>query len=342
MADGKKIRAKTGEDDLIEMMKTLLGDSARRIPLGIGDDCAIIGRGPQDTDILITTDMLVEGTHFKLEWASPYQIGWKSMAASVSDIAAMGGRPTSAVVSIGVRARGRDYFIKSFYEGIRAASDTYGVAIAGGDTVRSDVVAVSIAMLGEVAHGKAVTRKGARPGDTIFVTGTCGDSLAGLDILNFFSGKQGKRPLPYQKQLTERHLKPEPSIKAGLAAAASGAVTAMMDLSDGIAADLPRLCKRSLVGAKVNSYNIPVSNDLITWCDETGRTASEYALLGGEDFNLLIAADPKKTNCLLELIEELGMNITAIGEITSRKQGLALLSADGSPLPWPDTGFQHF
>ncbi|MFA6451615.1 MAG: AIR synthase related protein, partial [bacterium] len=138
--DDKNIRSSAErEDDLIEMMKTLLGDSARRIPLGIGDDCAIIGPGPRNTDLLMTTDLLVERTHFQLDWTAPYQLGWKSLAVSVSDIAAMGGRPTSAVISIGLRARSRAYFIKSFYEGIRAAADKYNVSIAGGDTVRSEL-----------------------------------------------------------------------------------------------------------------------------------------------------------------------------------------------------------
>jgi len=332
----------TREDDLIEMMKTLLGDSARRVPLGIGDDCAVIGPGPRGTDLLLTTDLLVERTHFQLEWAAPYQIGWKSLAASVSDIAAMGGRPTAAVISIGVRARNRDYFIKSFYEGLSAAADKYGVAVAGGDTVRSELVVVNVTLLGEVARGKAITRKGARPGDIIFITDTCGDSRAGLEILQAAAAAKQKRIEPYMKRLTEYHLTPAPSIDAGLAAAASGAVTAMMDLSDGIAADLPRLCKRSLAGARVRAADFPLSPDFIKWCESSGKPASELALLGGEDYNLLIAADPKKADNLIELVEELGIRITAVGEIAPRKEGLTLAGADGAPLPWPDSGFLHF
>ncbi len=342
MAEKPGVPRASREDELIELMKTLLGDSARSLPLGIGDDCAIVGRDARNMDILLTTDLLVERTHFRLEWMSPYQVGWKSLAASVSDIAAMGGRPTAAVISLGVRARNRDYFIKSFYEGLRAAAEKYGVAVAGGDTVRSDSAIVNVTLLGEVAHGRAVTRKGARPGDLLFVTDTCGDGPAGLDILEtvFKSGK--KRTEPYQKRLIGRHLTPEPSVEAGLAACASGAATAMMDLSDGAAADLPRLCRRSGVGARVNALGFPVSPDLLKWCEKSGKQPHDFAVAGGEDYNLLIAADPNNADRLVDTIESLGIRITQIGEITPRADGLMLLGPEGLPLPWPDAGFSHF
>ncbi|MFA6451361.1 MAG: AIR synthase-related protein [bacterium] len=209
-------------------------------------------------------------------------------------------------------------------------------AVGARDLARGEV------LLGEAAHGRAITRKGAKPGDIIFVTDSCGDSRAGLEILQDGVALKQKWFEPHMKRLTECHLKPEPSVDAGLAASASGAVNAMMDLSDGLAADLPRLCKRSLVGARIRAADLFISQDLAQWCEETGRKAFDYALLGGEDYNLLMAADPLKTDALFDLVETLGIRLTAIGEIAPRDEGLNLLGPDGEILPWPDAGFDHF
>jgi thiamine-monophosphate kinase len=347
---------KMSEDALIERMKVLLGESGRGVAVGIGDDAAVISQPRCELDTLITTDLLVEGTHFRLDWASPYQIGWKSLAASVSDIAAMGGRPTAAVISIGVRPRYGDYFVESLYEGIRACAERYGVTIAGGDTVLSEKAAViNVALTGTVARGRAVLRKGARPGDVLLVTSTCGDSAAGLHILGATDGNR-KNMTPVMRDLAARHLKPEPSVEAGLAAAASGAVTAMMDLSDGLARDLPRLAKRSVVGAVVRATDIPVSPELAAFCErmnpieydekkelfELPYYPFELAMSGGEDYNLLMAADPDKADGLISLIGSLGIPITRIGEIVPQSDGLTLITPDGEPHSWPETGFSHF
>lgn len=350
----KHSRKETTEDELIERIKSLLGEPAGgKVALGIGDDAAILAPGRGGTDVLVTTDLLVEGTHFSLEWASPYQIGWKALAASVSDIAAMGGRPTAAFVSVGVRKRNRDYFIESLYQGINACAERYGVAVAGGDTVRSDLAVVNVALLGEVAHGRAIPRKGARPGDALLVTSTCGDSAAGLASIRLKTAKVMKMT-PAMRLLADRHLTPEPSVEAGLAAAASDAVTAMMDLSDGLAEDLPRLAKRSGVGAAVRAADIPVSPELLEYCsmwpespntrpeDRTFKEPVDFALEGGEDYNLLIAADPAKAQNLVLLISNLGIPITPIGEITPRAAGITLTGPDGAQRKWPKSGFRHF
>jgi thiamine-monophosphate kinase len=310
------------------------------VRVGIGDDAAVLSEGAGDSETLVTTDLLVEGVHFNLEWASPYQVGWKAAAASVSDIAAMGGRPTAAVVSIGVRPRAREYFVKSLYEGIAAACERYGVVVAGGDTVRSDKAVVNIAMLGRVMKNRAILRKGAVPGDIILVTDTCGDSAAGLEILKTFP--KTEITTPFMKRLVARHLVPEPSLAAALAASASLGPTAMMDLSDGLAADLPRLASRSGVGAVVFEEKIPTSPDLRAWARRTNAPFASLAVRGGEDFNLLITASASKIDEMERNIESAGARSTRIGEIVSRERGITLVSSSGENLSWPNASFLHF
>mgnify|MGYP001448927556 CR=1 FL=1 len=340
MAGKKKKKQCCGEDALIERMKTLLGDPVRDVPLGIGDDCAVIGIGGGDTDLLVTTDLLVEGTHFRLEWSSPYQVGWKAVAANVSDIASMGGRPTFAVVSIGLRARSRDYTVESLYEGISAAARRYGVTVVGGDTVLAERLTVNVALLGEVRRGRALMRKGARPGDLLFVTGTCGDGAAGLDVLGTVP-REDIGPT-FMRRLVEAHLKPDPCIEAGVAAASTGAVTAMMDLSDGLAADLPRLALRSGIGARVSSGAVPVSFEMIKWCKRAGRDPLELALGGGEDFNLLMAVKPERADSFAAMVEHAGVPVTEIGRAVPREEGLCLVDENGQARDWPAPGFEHF
>lgn len=334
----KKQQTNRDEDALIEMMRMRLGTPPRSTVLGIGDDAAVLKPPPPGHEILITTDLLVEGTHFRLEWSSPYQAGWKAMAASVSDIAAMGGRPTCAVVSIGVRPRSRERFIRSMYDGIKAASERYRINVAGGDTVRCDRAVINIALLGEVAAGAAVRRSLAKPGDLVYVTGTCGDSAAGLDIL----AEKGKKiKAKSERALVEKHLVPEPVPEAGIAAAACGAVTAMMDLSDGIATDLPRLAKSSGCGAVILPGALPVSPDLMRYCRKHEKDPLEFALKGGEDFNLLMAVTPERAGILEAAVEGAGLKATRIGEMLAEKKFL-LEADDGEQLPLNIESFRHF
>jgi len=337
---GKRGKEQPGEDALIERIKTILGPPGPPVRVGIGDDAAALCESADDSETLVTTDLLVEGVHFNLEWASPYQVGWKAIAASVSDIAAMGGKPTAAVVSVGARPRAREYFIKSLYEGIAAACERYGVVIAGGDTVRSDRAIVNIAMLGRARKNRAILRKGAAPGDIILVTETCGDSAAGLEILKSFP--KSEISAPFMRRLVAKHLAPEPSLAAALAASASLAPTAMMDLSDGLAVDLPRLTARSGVGAVIHEEKIPTSPDLRAWARRSDVSFASFAVRGGEDFNLLITASASKVDDLERNIESAGTRATRIGEIVSRERGITLVSSSGEILPWPEASFLHF
>lgn len=328
-----------GEDDLIRQIQTIVGEPGECVVHGIGDDTAVLSNPGSSSHLLITTDMLVEDVHFNLAWSSPWQVGWKAVVASVSDIASMGGRPSSMVVSAGIKSKNRVVVVQQLVEGIAAAGAKYGVEIAGGDTVRSDKLVINIAMTGYVAAGKAILRSGARDGDILYVTGTCGDSVAGLDIL---SSKGKVYFSKAEKILTDRHVAPEANLEGGLAAAASGAVTAMMDLSDGLATDLVRLAARSECGAIINLEDIPVSRELRTWCGENNVDPFATALTGGEDFNLLMAVNPSGAMVLEEIMAATGNKITAIGKITSKRGELILKNKNNESLQWPDSGFKHF
>lgn len=332
----KKRRA--GEDELISIIRSSINATSGNVVAGIGDDTAVLKLPKGDCELLFTADMLIEGTHFSTAWSSPYQVGWKAVAANVSDIASMGGRPMSAVVSVGIREKNRETVAKHLAEGIAAAARKYGVDIVGGDTVRAEKMTVNVAMTGQVAKGRAIMRIGAKPGDIIFVTGCCGDSAAGLAILN----KKGKNDLNrIEKLLTDRHLAPEPSLEAGLAAAASSVVTAMMDLSDGLATDLPRLAERSGAGAVLRIGNLPVSSELWQWSGAAGEDSCEYAFAGGEDFNLLMTAPPQGASMLQNLMAAAGIQLTAVGEIVEGRE-LKVINKNEKISDWPDKGFRHF
>lgn len=335
----KKKNGPPGEDELIRRIQAIAGEPGEIVSHGIGDDTAVVMNPGSDFELLITTDMLVEEVHFTLAWSSPWQVGWKAVAASVSDIAAMGGRPSSMVISAGLKPKNREEISRQLVEGIASAARKYNVEIVGGDTVRSDKLVVNVAMTGYAAKGKALLRSGARAGDYIYVTGSCGDSAAGYEILKA-KGKDGLNHA--EKVLTDCHLAPNASLEAGLAAAASGAVTAMMDLSDGLATDLPRLAARSGCGARVNIDQIPASDELLSWGRASDRDPKSFAVSGGEDFNLLITADADGSDVLEAIMSAANIKITRIGVITNNRGELILTNNKDETAPWPDTGFKHF
>ena len=288
---------------------------------GIGDDCAII---PQHggLDTLVTTDLLVEGRHFLLEDITPYQLGWKSAAVNISDIAAMGGRPVASFLSIALpqklmpstnKAENVDEcWIDGFIAGFRELSERFGVSLLGGDTSASDdKLFINVAVLGECPHGQAVMRSGARPGDLVCVTGALGDSAAGLKLIRgrAASGQQAP-PLrcghgsPHQAPdpadiLIRRHYLPVPRVEIGRQLAALPGVHAMMDISDGIASDLRHILEESTtnrtpvsLGAEIDLKSLPLSDELKAVCAGRGWDAVELAVSGGEDYELLFTVAP--------------------------------------------------
>ncbi len=324
-----------GEDALIEAIGRGSVRSAPGLVLGIGDDAAVVD--PAGDLVVVTTDMLVEGTHFRLDLCDPFSLGWKSAAVNISDIAAMGAMPTCAFISIGLPDLDVE-FVEQFYAGFREISDKFGSVIAGGDTVGSDKgVVIGVTQLGAVAPGKYLTRTGAKPGDAIMVTGTLGDSLIGLELLLKLGLDAARDTSEY---LVDRHLLPEPRIEQSAALAGTGKVTSMMDLSDGLSRDLQRLCKASGVGAQIYAEWLPISDELREAAGELGLDPVIAAAKGGEDYELLFTCPMDCVGEMFAAVSTIPSPIALIGEITAC-QRVELVAADGSVGEMPSS-WEHF
>ena len=275
--------------------------------VGIGDDCAVIPLSPETggapaSDLLVSTDMLVEGTHFLMEDISPRQLGWKSAAVNISDIAAMGGKPIATFLSLALPKTLPEQWMQEFMEGYNGISEKYGAALLGGDTTCSpDRICINVAVLGTCPRGKARLRSAARPGDLVCVTGTLGESAAGLRLI--LGGQKGAAP-----RLMDRHYTPTPRVEEGLALSCLPGVHAMMDISDGVGSDLRHILDESGVGARIDTGKLPISKELQALCSEKGWDPKELALSGGEDYELLFTMDPQETP---------DIPYTVIGEITA-------------------------
>jgi thiamine-monophosphate kinase len=329
------------EDELIGAIRRLLAEDMPGVVLGVGDDAALVEMGSHLG--ILTTDMLVEGVHFDRETVSANDLGYKALAVNVSDVAAMGGSPRYGMVSLGLPEEVEASWVVELYGGLRDAAGEYAMAVVGGDTSRSDRLVVSVAVTGEVARGGAVTRSGARPGDRVVVTGALGASAGGLkllqapphDVAQIVSSEWGRT-------LLNSHLRPAARVGEGQTLAQSGA-TAMMDVSDGLAKDLGRLCEASEVGAAVVLADVPVALSLKEIADVLpGVDPLTLALEGGEDYELLATLPPTAVgNAASKLAERFGTQLTDVGEIREGR-GLVAIESDGSERPLEPTGWDHF
>ncbi len=301
----------TGEFELIGRISAKVKPSIPCGVTGIGDDCAVIPQ-KEGRDTLVTTDLLVEDRHFLLDDISPFDLGWKSAAVNISDIAAMGGRPESAFLSIALPGGTAPEWVEAFIEGFMELAGRYGVALLGGDTSASpDKLFINITLLGSCAHGSALLRSGAVPGDLVCVTGTLGDSGAGLKLILDHSAAEN----PW---LIRRHYRPEPRVQEGIALAGVPGVHSMMDISDGIASDLRHILKASGVGAEVDLRQLPLSPELREICAAKGWDAVELAICGGEDYELLLTVAPEAFEAASAAS---GCPLTAIGRIVEGSEG---------------------
>jgi thiamine-monophosphate kinase len=335
--------SKLGEFGLISRFQSRLKYRSPQVIKGIGDDCAVLSLNNGNYQVL-TTDALVETIHFNLKTHTPEQLGWKTMAVNISDIAAMGGQPKFAVISVGIPNSFQVDFLDRFYKGLNQASMKYKVALVGGDTVASPKhLFINLALLGETMKKKVFTRSGARPGDGIFVTGNLGDSALGLKILKS-PKKEWKGSESHKKKFIQRHLKPEPRVEAAAWLAKSKyKVTSMIDISDGLTQDLGHILKSGKVGAELFEEQIPISKALSKYSLINGLSALQLALAGGEDYELLFTLAREDANYLdIESITKLDQPVTQIGEITTRK-GIRLISKTGrSKILQRPMGFNHF
>lgn len=329
-----------GEQRLIERIVSLA--SRRQVPdpaivVGVGDDAAAIdtGRGPY---LLLTTDVLVADIHF-MPGTDPRFIGYKAVAASVSDIAAMAGTPRYLLITIGAPAETDVSYIDGLYDGILEAAQGFGIELVGGDTTASAVFFVSAALTGDVPPELLKRRSDAAPGDLILVTGSLGGSAAGLEFL--------KRPdieLPDEvsSRVVGRHVSPLPRLKEARIAAASGA-HAMEDVSDGLATELNHIAQASNAGVVIDAARIPIDNATSQAAAALGADALSLALFGGEDYELVLTAPPETASHLMELVtSETGTQLTSIGHVTSDRGRLTLIGRDGSVTQIARRGYEHF
>lgn len=328
------------EFELIDRIADLF-ETPDGLTLGIGDDCAILDPGRFD---LVTTDTLVEGIHFRKNWSSPADIGWKSIAVCMSDIAAMGGGPGAFFLNLALGDDVDERFVDGLLMGMKEACDTltpesFEVGAGGGDLSASPgPTMISVTMLGEASPAGPVTRSGAFPGDRIVLLGPTGVAAAGLALL---AGEIGASADDYDS-LVSSHRRPQPRVKEGALLGLYGVPSALIDVSDGLAQDLGHILKRSGVGASLETHNLPRHPELVRLAADTGVDLLPWLLAGGEDFELLMVVPPARMTKLWDLARRYDWDVFDIGEVRGPEEGLRVLSADGQPIEFDTRGYRHF
>ena len=291
--------------------------------VGVGDDCAVL-RSTPGQQVLVTTDMMVENDHFSTAWQSPYQIGMKLMEVNVSDVVCKGGTPRFAFLSMCLTGETSYEFVEECFRGLYAAADRHGVLLVGGDTTHGTQLVFNIALLGVVESGLFRPRSGARSGDLIGVTGTLGGSTAGLELLRH--GRPGYL-LDY--------LEPK-ARSAGEGRAICRHAHATIDVSDGLASEVSHLARESGLGAVIEHERIPLASHTIESARALGRDPAEFALYGGEDFQIVFAIARKDLPALRRVFSD----FTVVGEFLPASEGVTLFR-DGTRTMLKN-GYDHF
>jgi thiamine-monophosphate kinase len=323
-----------GEFGLIKAIEAVAAQAGKGegVVKGIGDDVAIIRSAPGKV-LLVTTDLLLQDVHFTLAHTDPVALGKKALAANLSDIAACGGTPTAFVVSLALPGETAVDFVKALYEGMMEQARQFNCSLVGGDTSKGKALMISITLLGEAEEGKVVYRHGAKQGDRIFVTGQLGDSALGLEMLR--NGVE-------KGHSVQRHLAPTPRIREGQEVAHQGLATAMIDISDGLVADLGHVLEASNVGAQVQLAQLPLSEEYRKHIGQYQSDPYYFALAGGEDYELLFTAPEGRAEAIKKLAKELGTPMTLIGEIIEASKGMEVLGEDGKEYSVEQQGHDHF
>jgi thiamine-monophosphate kinase len=345
--------SRIGELALLEQIRKSFGRRSRGLVVGIGDDAAVIK--PLNKNLLITTDMMVEGVHFTLQFATPYQIGFKLVSVNVSDIYAMGGTPYYLLLNAALRKNTDKKFLDEFFGGVRDAMNLYGTVLIGGDLSGTHTgISLSATLIGYAE--RHIKRSGAKGGDRIYVTGNLGDSACGLELLKRIKkpvqtvrvkaqgaknmelrlknqtrvpyipgGSTGKLSWNTLEPLLRRHLMPAARNTRKFA----GYATSMIDVSDGLLIDLTRLCDESKVGARIYAVKIPVSREMEKASSVLGLQSMDLALSGGEDYEILFTAPPEEK-----------VEAVHIGDVT--ESGRFIVEGSGRERKFSADGYQHF
>jgi thiamine-monophosphate kinase len=322
-----KIKDIGGEFALIDRLSAVVPMQHDDLIAGIGDDAAVIRIAPEPAPYqLVTTDLLVEGRHFNRQWSQPELIGIKAAECNISDIAAMGGRPTWMFISLVLTQQTDVAWARDLYLGISGSCRRSGIVIAGGDTTRGPVNTINITLMGTVPQANLCLRSHAQPGDILMVTGALGASAGALALLN-----RGKTPPP---RLLDKHL--APSCRLDVSDTIAPLANAMIDISDGLASEVHHICRQSNVGAEIDAEAVPVHEDLRAVGDQLGKAPIDFALTGGEDYELLFSIAEEK----IPILNETGFTFYPVGKITTSAQEPQLVCAEGKrKLPG---GYDHF
>jgi thiamine-monophosphate kinase len=316
--------------DIVDKSKNLRDNSWQRLLIGIGDDAAA-WQG-DNTVQLATTDSLVQDTHFDFNITNWEELGWKAIAVNLSDIAAMGGIPTYALISLALPGNLETDCISSLYQGMVHIANQFGVAIVGGNIASASKTMITVTVLGSLKSAPALTRSAAMPGDQIAVTGYLGQSAAGLKML--------KQNLSFDAEtnrlLRQAHLQPVPRVNEGQILLSNG-VRAAIDISDGLIADLAHICKASKVSAKIKRGLVPIHPAVLA---NFKADCEQLALSGGEEYELLFTTSSQIIGRVKQAIP---CPVTTIGEITKGMPGqVTLIDNAGKSIPWQKAGWEHF
>jgi thiamine-monophosphate kinase len=312
--------------------------------VGIGDDAAVAAVSP-GFHLVLSCDTMVQETHFKKTTMKCTDIGYKAMASSISDMAAMGAIPRYALVSLSTHKETPVQELQELYDGLYECAEQFDVAVVGGDTTStSGVLTVSVTIIGEVEPGKALLRSAARLGDVVFITGCLGSSAAGLDYLLTQNRDANGVLAPSIQiaQLMAAHQRPQPQVKAGRLLLQSGLCHALNDISDGLASEAWEIAEASGCGIRLQEKAIPIEPSLQAYADEQGKQAMEWIMYGGEDYQLLGTVPADQAAALQAEFQQRGLCLYVIGEVTSGKTGVELLRADGVLLAIEKKGYNHF
>ncbi|HEV2905422.1 MAG TPA: thiamine-phosphate kinase [Pyrinomonadaceae bacterium] len=336
------------EFDFIRQLREQIRSRQRspRLSVGIGDDAAVI-RQYSDRDFVLTTDLLVEGIDFHPQTTPPQLLGHKALAVSMSDIAAMGGRPRWALASVGFTKDVWDTNFKDdFFAGYLALADRFGVTLAGGDVSASQQIVIDSILVGEITSGRAVLRSTAQPGDQIFVTGSLGGAAAGLKLIELgarlseqtTADDHGSDEAAIDSLLL-RQLSPQPRVGWGIVLGEEQLATSMIDISDGLSSDLRHLCDESKVGAVIEAASLPLDESVVQLCGRRALDPLALALHGGEDFELLFTVAPENVARLPKRVDD--VPISRIGEIGDAA-GSVRVSEQNRIWELAPQGFEHF
>jgi thiamine-monophosphate kinase len=322
-----KLRSLT-EKELILAIRKEFSSGKPGISQGIGDDAAVIRAGNKYS--IITKDLLIEGSHFLLNYHSPYLLGRKSLNVSLSDIAAMGGSPEYVLLGLGIPSRQEPAWLDQFFSGVKSVVEKEKITLIGGDIVKAQKVTVSVTVIGK--GEKVIKRSGAKPGHILYVSGTLGDAAQGLRLL-----KKGIRLGDGRKTdfLLRVFLDPAPQLLLGRMLSRLDLASAMIDISDGLSVDTAHLCQESHCGAEIFTDRIPVSSQLRA----VQKKPTLLALHGGEDYQLLFSVPPKKVNQMSKIEKE--CRVSPVGQIIKDKH-IFLIDRQKRKKKLSIKGFQHF